>query len=94
MKFPLVHWHLTCSGLVWILSLWGQQEQSPFTTRLRGLKLDKRLCLVIPASLAHIGPPHAPNFASEGKWLCIFRRKINILCAVADPARYDGSRGP
>src|SRR5436309_16036501 len=35
----LVHWPLTFSGLVCILSLQGRQEQCPFTTRLRGLKL-------------------------------------------------------
>ena len=36
----LVHLPLTFSGLVCILSLKGRQEQCPFTTRLRGLKLD------------------------------------------------------
>src|SRR5438270_7836588 len=35
----LVHLHLTFSGLVCILSLKGWQEQCPFTTRLRVLKL-------------------------------------------------------
>src|SRR2546429_1975226 len=35
----LVHLPLTFSGLVCILSLQGRQEQCPFTTRLRGLKL-------------------------------------------------------
>jgi hypothetical protein len=35
----LMHLHLTFSDLVGILSLWGQQEPCPFTTRLRGLKL-------------------------------------------------------
>src|SRR6059058_2977076 len=36
----LVHWPLTFSGVVCILSLQGRQEQCPFTTRLRGLKLE------------------------------------------------------
>jgi len=35
----LVHLHLTFSGLMCILSLRGRQEQCPFTTRLRILKL-------------------------------------------------------
>jgi hypothetical protein len=34
-----MHFHLTFSGVVCILSLWEQQEQCPFTTRLRVLKL-------------------------------------------------------
>src|SRR6266516_2097220 len=37
----LVHLHLTFSGLVCILSLKERQEQCPFTTRLRVLKLDQ-----------------------------------------------------
>src|SRR5256885_13478420 len=37
----LVHLHLTFSGLVCILSLKERQEQCPFTTRLRVLKLDR-----------------------------------------------------
>src|SRR2546425_9025328 len=39
--YSLVHWPLTFSGVVCILSLKGRQEQCPFTTRLRGLKLDR-----------------------------------------------------
>src|SRR5436309_316277 len=35
----LMHLHLTFSGLVCRLALWGQQEPCPFTTRLRVLKL-------------------------------------------------------
>src|SRR5437588_12058454 len=38
-RASLVHLHLTCSGVVCILSLQGRQEHCPFTTRLRVLKL-------------------------------------------------------
>jgi predicted transposase YbfD/YdcC len=34
-----VHLHLTFSGLICILPLWGRQKHSPFPTRLRVLKL-------------------------------------------------------
>jgi len=40
-QITLMHLPLTFSGLVCILSLQGRQEQCPFTTRLRGLKLAK-----------------------------------------------------
>ena len=39
----LMHWHLTFAGVVCILSLQGRQEQCPFTTRLRVLKLNYML---------------------------------------------------
>jgi len=39
----LMHLPLTFSGVVCILSLQGRQEQCPFTTRLRGLKLTRIL---------------------------------------------------
>ena len=39
IKETLVHLHLTFSGLMCILSLEWRQEQCPFTTRLRVLKL-------------------------------------------------------
>ena len=35
-----MHLHLTFAGVVYILSLMGRQEQCPFTTRLRVLKLE------------------------------------------------------
>ena len=38
-KTFLMHLPLTFAGVVCILSLKGRQEQCPFTTRLRGLKL-------------------------------------------------------
>src|SRR5437763_4074947 len=39
----LMHLHLTFSGLVCRLALWGQQEPCPFTTRLRVLKLESTM---------------------------------------------------
>jgi hypothetical protein len=49
-----MHLHLTFSGLVCILALWGQQEPCPFTTRLRVLKLRLPICCTLfcyPAAL-------------------------------------------
>jgi hypothetical protein len=43
--FPVVHLHLTFSGLVWRLALRGRQEPCPFTTRLRVLKLVGQLAM-------------------------------------------------
>ncbi len=48
--YSLVHLHLTFSGVVCILSLQGRQEQCPFTTRLRGLKL---ACAILFDMLRH-----------------------------------------
>jgi hypothetical protein len=44
--------HLTFSGLVCILSLWGRKEHCPFTARLRGLKLDITFLVADMAEMA------------------------------------------
>src|SRR6266446_688248 len=56
-----LHLRLTFSGLVCILSLWGRQEQWPFSTRSRVLKLSSVACSShkIPCGLLPFceGPP-------------------------------------
>src|SRR5207253_2705277 len=66
--YSLVHLHLIFSGVVCILSLQGRQEQCPFTTRLRGLKISPFCCrsarmLIVPShEYPHVmGASHVPG---------------------------------
>src|SRR5438105_1413515 len=59
----LMHLPLTFAGVVCILSLQGPQEQCPFTTRLRVLKLTKiKSCSVLLKERHHSNKLHTYPF--------------------------------
>src|SRR2546425_7278002 len=73
----LVHLHLTFSGLVCILSLRGWQEQCPFTTRLRGLKL---------VSLEDVLPGQESSLRRSAEWNRWGRRPVQTVPPIQPAA--------